>query len=91
MGSDFLEELKTLKRKGHNTNGDPNWIEEADNVVVQPVKKETINKHEHIIANLLLQEMWARAMATELRRTTQDFGNIKGTDIVCFLTVTSYI
>ena len=85
MGNTFLEDLRTIEVNGYNINGDPDGIEHIVNGVVHPVTKETITKYQKLVSDPLLQYVWADAMAKELGRLAQGYGNIEGTDTIRFL------
>ena len=61
-------------------------IEEMCNGVVHPVTQETITKYQKLANDPLLQAVWKKAMAKELGRLAQGFGDTEGTDTIRFLT-----
>ena len=56
-------------------------------MVVHPVTKEKIKKSQKLDNDLLLQDVWTKAMAKELYQLAQGKdGRTKGTDTIHFLT-----
>ena len=62
-------------------------IEELCNGVVHPVTNETITKYKKLASDPLLQKVWKKAMAKELGRLAQGFGDTDGTDTIRFLSL----
>ena len=54
--------------------------------VVHPVTNETITKYQKLIDDPLLRDVWTKAMAKELGRLAQGYGDTKGTNTIRFLT-----
>ena len=85
MGNIFLAEMKETVR----LNEPPPDIEEVANGVVHPVTNKTITKYKKIIADPLLRETWSKAMAKELGRLAQGFGDTERTDTIRFMDLES--
>jgi len=67
--------------------GDDVDLQELCCGVVHPVTQETITKYQKLIKDPLLRDVWTRAMAKELGRLAQGFGDTKGTNTIRFLTL----
>ena len=55
------------------------------NGVVHPITKETITNYKKLISDPILRDIWMRAMAKELGRLAQGYGDVEGTNTVQFL------
>jgi len=66
--------------------GPLNDIEEYCHDVVHPVTKETIMHYRKLIKDLLLKDLWIKAMSKELHRLAQGCpGVTKGTNTIFYL------
>ena len=81
MANKFLEELKqSMIKEVEQTD-----IEQVANGVVHPITKETITKYKKLINDPITREVWIKAMAKELGRLAQGYGDTKGTNTVEFM------
>ena len=81
MGSSFLYGTGRIVK----VNETPIDAQEVATSVVHLVTKETITKHNTILDDPLLRDVWSTSMCKELSRTTQGFDETKGTDTIRFI------
>eukprot|EP00956_Cyclotella_meneghiniana_P024846 scaffold50598_cov53-Cyclotella_meneghiniana.AAC.3 len=61
-------------------------VELQANAVVHPVTKETITNYEKLANDPVMQEVWTKAMCTELGRLAQGYYGKEGTNTFFFMT-----
>ena len=61
-------------------------LEQVCNGVVNPVTGVTITKYKTLSNNPATKKDWKHGMCNELGRILQGYGDVKGTNTVCFLT-----
>ena len=82
IGNSFMQELEDIG--GH---AEKLGLEHVANGVVHPVTKETITNYKKLIKDPITREIWLEAMAKELGRLAQDWGTMKGTNTIEFMSL----
>ena len=91
LGNAFLADLpKFVPRTLQNSKlvfTLPPDIEEQCNGVVHLITNETITKYKKMIDEPLLRDVWMEAMCVKPGRLTQEYGDMKGTDTINFMSL----
>ena len=79
--------LEPLLQNSRLTFAPPPNTKEQCNGVVHPVMNETITKYKKMIDEPLLRDVWMEAMCVKPGCLTQEYGDMKGTDTINFMSL----